>query len=125
MFFNRLRQDMATNFGELYKDLRARARGCYVGPETRANLDLIRTVAVLEAQEARRLAKEARNRPCGAKTRAGTPCARKSCKNGRCPNHGGMSTGPKTNGGKRRISWAQKQRWARWRAEKAAQAQVT
>jgi len=115
---------MTTDFRELYKDLQDRAHGCYVDPETRANLDLIRTVAVLEAQEARRLANAARNKLCGAKTRAGTTCARKSCKNGRCPNHGGMSTGPRTKGGKRRISWAQTQRWARWRAERAVQAEV-
>lgn len=42
-----------------------------------------------------------KDRPlCGAKTRKGTPCVRKAvlgrC---RCPNHGGLSTGPKTAGG--------------------------
>ena len=39
---------------------------------------------------------------CGAKTRAGKPCIRKALANGRCPNHGGLSTGPKTAEGKAR-----------------------
>ena len=42
---------------------------------------------------------------CGAKTRAGTPCKRKDLyENGRCPLHGGLSTGPKTPGGKARSA---------------------
>ena len=40
---------------------------------------------------------------CGAKTRKGLPCKRKALLNGRCPNHGGLSTGPKTIKGKRRA----------------------
>lgn len=32
---------------------------------------------------------------CGAKTRQGTPCKKKTLKNGRCRLHGGKSTGPK------------------------------
>ena len=39
---------------------------------------------------------------CGAKTRAGKACVRKALSNGRCPNHGGLSTGPKTAAGKAR-----------------------
>ncbi|MES0404071.1 MAG: HGGxSTG domain-containing protein, partial [Hyphomicrobium sp.] len=31
---------------------------------------------------------------CNARTRAGHPCKRKALANGRCPNHGGLSTGP-------------------------------
>ncbi|MEE8537952.1 MAG: HGGxSTG domain-containing protein [Acidobacteriota bacterium] len=42
-------------------------------------------------------------RLCGAKTRQGTPCHRKGLPNGRCRNHGGMSTGAKTPEGKRRA----------------------
>lgn len=39
--------------------------------------------------------------PCGAKTRAGTPCKRlDTARNGRCRLHGGKSTGPKTEAGK-------------------------
>lgn len=40
---------------------------------------------------------------CGAKTRKGTPCKRMALANGRCPNHGGLSTGPVTTEGRRRA----------------------
>ncbi len=40
---------------------------------------------------------------CGAKTRRRTPCKRKALRNGRCPNHGGMSTGPRTLEGRLRA----------------------
>ncbi len=40
---------------------------------------------------------------CGARTRRGTPCRRKALQNGRCPNHGGLSTGPRTREGKLRA----------------------
>jgi hypothetical protein len=36
-------------------------------------------------------------------------------KGARCRFHGGMSTGPRTSKGKRRISAAQRQRWRAWR----------
>lgn len=39
---------------------------------------------------------------CGAKTRKGTPCQAKALTNGRCRNHGGLSTGPRTAEGKAR-----------------------
>jgi len=42
-------------------------------------------------------------RPCGAKTRAGTPCKNWSMANGRCRMHGGRSTGPKTQRGMEAI----------------------
>jgi len=42
---------------------------------------------------------------CGAKTRAGTPCKNKAIYiNARCKWHGGRSTGPKTEEGKRRSA---------------------
>jgi hypothetical protein len=42
---------------------------------------------------------------CGAKTRAGRPCRRRGLgRGGRCPNHGGCSTGPKTNVGRRKVA---------------------
>jgi hypothetical protein len=46
---------------------------------------------------------------CGAKTRAGAPCKLTSiyC-NGRCKFHGGLSTGPKTEEGRARISAARR-----------------
>ena len=41
---------------------------------------------------------------CAARCRDGHPCKRKGLGGGhRCPNHGGMSTGPKTEAGKQRI----------------------
>jgi len=48
---------------------------------------------------------------CGAKTRKGTPCKNtRLFPNGRCKNHGGLSTGPKTEAGKAKamqnlLSW--------------------
>ena len=42
---------------------------------------------------------------CGAKTRAGTPCKLTSIyRNCRCKYHGGLSTGPKTEEGKKKSS---------------------
>lgn len=42
---------------------------------------------------------------CGAKTRAGTPCKRRDLYiSGRCKLHGGLSTGPKTEAGKRQSA---------------------
>ena len=52
---------------------------------------------------------------CGAKTRKGTPCRCKPLKNGRCKYHGGMSTGPRTPEGRRRIAEAQRRRWSQSR----------
>ncbi len=40
---------------------------------------------------------------CGAKTRRRTPCQRKALRNGKCRNHGGMSTGPRTREGRLRA----------------------
>jgi hypothetical protein len=40
---------------------------------------------------------------CGAKTRASTACRSAAMKNGRCRMHGGMSTGPRTPEGIKRI----------------------
>lgn len=42
-------------------------------------------------------------RHCGAKNRKGQPCQRVACKNGRCSNHGGLSTGAKTHEGKLKV----------------------
>ena len=53
--------------------------------------------------------------PCGARTRIGAPCRRAGLDNGRCANHGGMSSGPKTSAGRARIAEAQRKRWAEWR----------
>lgn len=48
---------------------------------------------------------ELRGLTCGAKTRTGTPCKLTSIySNGRCKFHGGLSTGPKTKAGKKRVA---------------------
>ena len=50
---------------------------------------------------------------CGAYARStGNPCQAKALANGRCKNHGGMSTGPKTAEGRNAISEATRQRMA-------------
>jgi hypothetical protein len=69
------------------------------------------------AEKAWRLPRAERPR-CGANTRAGSPCKRQALANGRCPNHGGLSLGPKTKAGKARIAKAQRLRWKRYRAMK-------
>ena len=47
----------------------------------------------------------AQRKYCGARTRKGTPCRRVDIYNGgRCRLHGGFSTGPKTEEGKRRSA---------------------
>ena len=55
--------------------------------------------------------------PCGARTRTGAPCRRMGLGNGRCRNHGGRSTGPRTDSGRQRIASAQRERWKRWREQ--------
>jgi hypothetical protein len=48
---------------------------------------------------------------CGAYARStGNPCQAKALPNGRCKNHGGMSTGPKTQEGRQAIAQATSQR---------------
>ena len=50
---------------------------------------------------------------CGAYARStGSPCKAKAMTNGRCKNHGGMSTGPKTPEGRHAIALATRQRMA-------------
>ncbi len=43
---------------------------------------------------------------CGARTRAGRPCRQPAMANGRCRLHGGRSTGPRTESGRRRSAEA-------------------
>ncbi len=50
----------------------------------------------------------ARNTPlpgekCGARTREGNPCKAPARSNGRCRNHGGLSTGARTAEGRKRA----------------------
>ena len=50
---------------------------------------------------------------CGAYARStGNPCQAKALTNGRCRNHGGMSTGPKTLEGRQAIAQSTRQRMA-------------
>ena len=56
---------------------------------------------------------------CGAFARTtGLPCKAKAMTNGRCKNHGGMSTGPKTPEGRQAIAKATRQRMASGQQER-------
>ena len=58
---------------------------------------------------------------CGASTKAGGKCRAKALTgSARCKLHGGMSTGPKTETGRKAIGDAQRNRWNQFRAEKVA-----
>lgn len=53
------------------------------------------------------------NTKCGAYARStGSPCKAQALPNGRCKNHGGMSTGPKSPEGRKAIAEATRQRMA-------------
>ena len=57
---------------------------------------------------------------CGAHARStGQPCQAKALANGRCKNHGGLSTGPRTAEGKKAIAEATAKRMASGQQEKA------
>jgi hypothetical protein len=92
-------------------DERARLRR--VGRATRSAKWHSVIVARERATEKRARLRELRSKPCGARTRSGHPCRRKGLgKGGRCANHGGMSTGPRTPEGCARLSALLKARWA-------------
>ena len=56
---------------------------------------------------------------CGAYARTtGNPCQAKALANGRCKNHGGLSTGPKTIKGRQAIAQATRQRIASGQQER-------
>ena len=59
---------------------------------------------------------------CGAKTRSGMPCLCPAMPNGRCRLHGGLSTGPKTAEGIRRIQAAVTKHGGRTKAAAAQSA---
>lgn len=57
---------------------------------------------------------------CGAHARTtGAPCQAKALPNGRCRNHGGMSTGPTTLAGKLAVAEATSKRMASGQRERA------
>ena len=59
-------------------------------------------------------------RYCGAHARStNKPCVAKALSNGRCRNHGGLSTGPKTLEGKKRIAKATQRRMVNGQKYKA------
>ena len=56
---------------------------------------------------------------CGAYARStGSPCQAKALANGRCKNHGGMSTGPRTPEGRQAIAESTRQRMASGQQER-------
>ncbi len=62
---------------------------------------------------------------CGAKTRLGRPCIRRPVPGKkRCPNHGGLSTGPRTPEGKARTLAALRRGWLAWRHNQVADLEV-
>lgn len=99
-----------------YRESNARAGGWGLSRNAEIFLSQERHLAArIEAQAA------ARRVRCGARTRKGAACRNKSEPGKtRCKFHGGKSTGPKTAKGKKRISLAQKKRWAEWRKEVCA-----
>jgi len=57
---------------------------------------------------------------CGAHARStGNPCQAKALANGRCKNHGGMSTGPTSFAGKLAVAEATSKRMASGQRERA------
>ena len=55
----------------------------------------------------------AKHQRCGAHARTtGNPCQAKALTNGRCKNHGGMSTGPKTLEGRQAVAQSTRKRMA-------------
>ena len=73
---------------------------------------------VAEWHRARGPAEQASSQRAAAavrRQRKGAACIRPALENGRCPNHGGLSTGPRTKSGRKRIAAAQRKRWAEWR----------
>ena len=59
---------------------------------------------------------------CEAHARStGLPCKAKALTNGRCKNHGGMSTGPKTVEGKKAVALATAKRMASGQRERAVE----
>jgi len=55
---------------------------------------------------------------CGAKNRKGLPCQCKLLlKGGKCKFHGGMSTGPRTEEGKKKSIEALRTGWLKWRTK--------
>lgn len=96
----------------------ARCPSCYLeSPERREREEATgERVRGWRNRDATRPRPEASPR-CGAWARsAGRPCVAKALANGRCKNHGGCSTGPRTPEGWARVKAGTRAAWARWRA---------
>jgi len=106
---DRIEQMIAARLAEHDERVRVRRAG---KAARGANWQAVVLARERTSEERARL-RELRNKPCGARTKAGLPCRRKGLgKGGRCPNHGGLSTGPRAPEGRARISAALKARWA-------------
>ena len=105
---------VAPDAGFLHQNARARGWGLSSFREKLAKLDADAEVRLALWHDRKRAHEAKRRVVCGAKTRKGNPCRNKS-ESGkrRCKFHGGMSTGPKTEEGRARISEAQRARWAK------------
>jgi hypothetical protein len=85
---------------------------------------LERAEARSQRQERRLLRRLRRKSPlCGARTRRGTACICKAViGRERCRFHGGLSTGPRTEAGRRRVAEASRarmlRRWQQWSTER-------
>ena len=89
-----------------------------LGSEERARAMLAAgTLRLLVPKERRE--PDRRWKPCGAFARStGKPCrAPGNGRGGRCKLHGGISTGPRTEKGRRRLQEEMKERWLRKRGE--------
>lgn len=90
---------------------RARSRGFRDRQRDALDQEVERILLATKARERERISRQ--RVICGAKTRKGTPCKRKSeAGRRRCALHGGKSTGPRTPEGRARIADAQRRRWA-------------
>ena len=65
---------------------------------------MVKRLAAEEAASKRVVASKRSRRKCGAHARStGKPCQAKALANGRCKLHGGLSTGPKTEEGRKKA----------------------
>lgn len=104
----------------VYQTSNAHARSRGISASRQKMIDQELTAERLRSKQIQEKAGSKHRVLCEAKTRKGTPCQRKSEPGRkRCKLHGGMSTGPITAEGRKRIADAQRSRWAR-RSKKAS-----
>lgn len=83
---------------------------------TQQDMQLISRAMTIRKETSDGLARK----PCNARTRSGTPCRSKSEPGkSRCRLHGGLSTGPRTPEGRKKIAAAQRRRWEQHNKKKA------